>query len=109
MFPCLLLDFFDFFNILVAVFNEGLKADLVIRTASVGSEQKVIVGQKELALLLALLRFGNVPAVIAANKFLLQFLIGNVPVDFCHNDSLSFYFNRPDRVDLPVILSKSPR
>ena len=36
MFSCFLLDFFDFFDILVAVFDEGLKADLVIRTASVG-------------------------------------------------------------------------
>ena len=54
VFPCLLLDFSDFFDILVAVFDEGLKADLVIRTASVRSEQKVIVGQKKLALLLAL-------------------------------------------------------
>ena len=95
MFPCLLLDFFDFFDILIAVFDEGLKTDLIVGTASVGSEQKVIVGQKELALLLALLRFGNVSAVIAAHKFLLQFLIGNVPVDFCHNDSLSFYLIAP--------------
>ena len=109
MFTCFLLDFSDFLDILVAVFDESLKTDLVIRTASVGSEQKVIVGQKELALLLALLRIGNVPAVIAAHHFLFQFLIGNVPVDFCHNDSLSFYFNHPDRVDLPVILLKSPR
>lgn len=38
VFPCFLLDFFDFFNILIAVFDEGLKTDLVIGTASVGCE-----------------------------------------------------------------------
>ena len=59
MFPCLLLDFFDFFDILVAVFDEGLKADLVIRTASVGSEQKVVIRQKELAFLFPFLSSGN--------------------------------------------------
>ena len=57
VFTCLLLNFFDFFDILVAVFDEGLKADLIIGTASVGSEQKVIVGQKKLAFLFALLCF----------------------------------------------------
>ena len=105
MFPCLLLDFFDFFDILIAVFDEGLKTDLVIGTDTVRCQEKVIVSQKKLAFLFAFLCFGNVSAVVAAHHFLFQFLIGNVPVDFCHND----YFNRPDRVDLPVILSKSPR
>ena len=57
MFACFLLDFFDFFDILIAVFDEGLKADLVILTDAVRCQEKVIIGQKELAFLLALLCF----------------------------------------------------